>query len=39
MADTKKEQERAELFGAIWKIADKLRGTIDGWTSSNMFSA
>ena len=31
MADTKKEQERAELFGAIWKIADKLRGTIDGW--------
>ncbi len=31
MADTKKEQERAELHRAIWSIADDLRGSVDGW--------
>ena len=25
------EQERKELFRTIWKIADKLRGSVDGW--------
>ena len=27
----KNEQERKELFRTIWKIADKLRGSVDGW--------
>ncbi len=31
MADTRKEQERAELHRAIWAIADDLRGAVDGW--------
>ena len=31
MADTKKEQERAELHRTIWGIADDLRGSVDGW--------
>jgi len=31
MADTKKEQERAELHRAIWSIANDLRGSVDGW--------
>lgn len=31
MLDIKKEQERAELFKAIWGIADDLRGSVDGW--------
>lgn len=31
MIDNKKEQERAELHAAIWKIADDLRGSVDGW--------
>lgn len=29
--DNKKEQERAELHKTIWKIADELRGSVDGW--------
>lgn len=29
--DNKKEQERAELHKTIWKIADDLRGAVDGW--------
>lgn len=29
--DTKKEQERDELHRAIWKTAEELRGTTDGW--------
>ena len=29
--DNKKEVERAELHRTIWKIADSLRGSIDGW--------
>lgn len=31
MADTKKEQERAELHRTIWAIAEELRGSVDGW--------
>lgn len=29
--DNKKEIERNNLHATIWKIADELRGTIDGW--------
>ena len=29
--DNKKEQERTELHNTIWKIADDLRGSVDGW--------
>lgn len=29
--NNKKEQERKNLFKTIWKIADKLRGSVDGW--------
>ena len=25
------EQQRAELHRTIWKIADDLRGSVDGW--------
>ena len=35
MIDTKKEQERDELHRAIWAIADKLRGAVDGWDFKN----
>jgi type I restriction enzyme M protein len=31
MADTRKEQERAELHRVIWNIANDLRGSVDGW--------
>jgi len=31
MPDNKKEQERAELHRTIWRIADDLRGSVDGW--------
>ena len=31
MADTNKEQERAELHRVIWSIANDLRGSVDGW--------
>jgi type I restriction enzyme M protein len=31
MADSKKEQERAELHKTIWGIANDLRGSVDGW--------
>lgn len=31
MADTTKEQQRAELHKTIWSIAEDLRGSIDGW--------
>ena len=27
----KKEQEREELHKTIWKIANELRGSVDGW--------
>lgn len=29
--DIKKEREREELHKTIWKMADKLRGSVDGW--------
>jgi type I restriction enzyme M protein len=29
--DTKKEHERAKLHSTIWKIANDLRGSVDGW--------
>lgn len=29
--DNKKEREREELHKTIWKIADELRGAVDGW--------
>ena len=31
MTDIKREQERDELHRSIWKIADELRGAVDGW--------
>ena len=31
MADNKRELEREELHKQIWKIADDLRGSVDGW--------
>lgn len=30
-----KEQERAELHKTIWKIANDLRGSVDGWDFKN----
>ncbi len=35
MIDTKKEKERDELHRAIWAIANKLRGAVDGWDFKN----
>jgi len=29
--DIKKEREREELHKTIWKMADELRGSVDGW--------
>ncbi|MFN7902094.1 MAG: type I restriction-modification system subunit M [Holosporales bacterium] len=31
MTDTRKEQERAALHATIWRIANDLRGSVDGW--------
>ena len=31
MVPTTKEMQRAELHKTIWRIADDLRGSIDGW--------
>ena len=31
MIDNKKEQERSTLHSTIWRIANDLRGSIDGW--------
>jgi len=31
MTDNKKEAERAELHKTIWRIANDLRGSVDGW--------
>ncbi|WP_037588344.1 type I restriction-modification system subunit M [Stenoxybacter acetivorans] len=31
MADNKKETERTELHRVIWRIANDLRGSVDGW--------
>ena len=29
--NNKKEEERNELHKTIWKIANDLRGSVDGW--------
>ena len=34
-ANSKRDQEKAELFRAIWAIADSLRGAVDGWDFKN----
>jgi type I restriction enzyme M protein len=31
MADRAKEAQRAELHKTIWRIANDLRGSVDGW--------
>lgn len=31
MTDNKKEQERTALHSTIWRIANDLRGSVDGW--------
>lgn len=31
MVDNKREIERAELYKAIWNMANELRGSVDGW--------
>ena len=31
MVDTKKEQERSALYSTIWRIANDMRGSVDGW--------
>lgn len=31
MSDMNKEQERSALHSAIWRIANDLRGSVDGW--------
>src|SRR4051812_28095009 len=31
MADRAKETQRAELHKTIWRIANDLRGSVDGW--------
>lgn len=31
MVNTKKEQERSALHSTIWRIANDLRGSVDGW--------
>ena len=31
MAEQTRDQQRAELHKAIWSVADKLRGSVDGW--------
>lgn len=31
MAPTTKECQRAELHKTIWRIANELRGSVDGW--------
>ena len=30
MVDTKKEQERSALHATIWRIANDMRGSVDG---------
>ena len=35
MAVTKNAQEKAELFKAIWDVANSLRGSVDGWDFKN----
>lgn len=35
MSEVMSSQERTELHRAIWKIADELRGAVDGWDFKN----
>lgn len=35
MATTLSAQQRDDLHRAIWKIADDLRGSVDGWDFKN----
>ena len=35
MGDTKREQERVELYKSIWQIANDLRGSVEGWDFKN----
>ena len=35
MNDSRREQERAELYKSIWGIANDLRGSVDGWDFKN----
>ena len=35
MSESKREQERAELYKSIWGIANDLRGSVDGWDFKN----
>ena len=36
---TNREKERAELHKTIWKIANDLRGSVDGWDFKNYVRA
>ena len=38
MTDNKKEQERNELHRTIWAIAGEMRGSVDGWDLSRIYS-
>ncbi len=31
MTDTRKEKERSDLHSTIWRIANDMRGSVDGW--------
>ncbi|MDI3348814.1 type I restriction-modification system subunit M N-terminal domain-containing protein, partial [Mycoplasmopsis arginini] len=31
MIDNKKQEERKKLHNSIWKIAEELHGSVDGW--------
>ena len=31
MGESKREQERTELYRTIWALANELRGSVDGW--------
>ena len=35
ITNSKRDQEKAELFRSIWSIADSLRGAVDGWDFKN----
>ncbi len=37
MVANQKETERAELHKTIWRVAEDLRGTIDGWDFKQYF--
>ena len=31
MTANKRDREKTELYSTIWKIAEELRGSVDGW--------